>query len=324
MAIADVISSSSEKVESSTSGITGQSKKVSFPSNIENNTAHSSYLVFSVVKPMLQGDLSASSLSKRQEDQLGGATQIQTEAHIRLYMPSNIKQSVNHKYAQGEMELWTELGSTFLQSEGDGVMEKLKNSYPKMQNIVVDRMLQELGGQQAVTQNLGKIVKQRASLMYNGTALRTQKLTFDLRASNLTELKAIGEIVWMFNYYSSGTKSDFTGEMQTALESTIGANYGFNHQSYGVINVPPIWFVEERPNGAMKPRFTDRFVFGPAVISNVTVDKTPESMYQVIAGTAGDPVAIKLELTLNEMVPVYSDYWRQIKAYRNGLNSSLS
>ncbi len=51
---------------------------------------------------------------------------------------------------------------------------------------------------------------------------------------------------------------------------------------------------------------------GPAAITNIRMNKTPDQLYETFDQTAGDPVAIDLEITLTELRPNYSDYYEKL------------
>ena len=92
-------------------------------------------------------------------------------------------------------------------------------------------------------------------------------------------------------------------------DSQLGAGVG-----YTSLAVPPLWFIEERVNqeGTNKIRFTPKFAMGPAGITNIRINKTPDQLYDTFASTAADSIAIDFEITVSELRPVYRDYWEQL------------
>lgn len=281
-------------------------QRVSFPSSLNaSKTNHSSYLVFHIVKPLMEGDLTASSLKTRQNNFMKSPADMKSVGMIQLYMPSLVE-TVSHEYASSDTGLLSDLASSWVNAAGSNFGDKFSNALGSAKEKVADRMQQAALSQvaNASAQVTGQIHRQRNVSLYGGTSLRNQTFTFQLRPRNLSELKDIGEIIYMFRRYSAGSRG----------KSAIAE--GLDVESFGTVDVPHLWFVEERLNrdGAfVKRRFIDKFMMGPAAITSIRLNKTPDQLYQTLANTAGDPVAVELEIQMQEMIPTYSDFWDTLR-----------
>lgn len=280
-------------------------QRVSFPSSLNSvKSNHSSYLVFHIVKPLMEGDLTASSLKTRQSNFMKSPADVKSVGMIQLYMPS-LTETVQHEYASSDTGLLSDLAQSWVNAGGEG-FGKFKEAAQIAGQKVADRMQQAALAQvaNASAQVTGQIHRQRNVSLYGGTALRTQTFTFQLRPRNLAELKDIGEIIYMFRKYASGSRG------------TSAIAEGLDIDSFGTVDVPHLWFVEERlsrDSNIVKRRFIDKFMMGPAVVSSIRLNKTPDQVYQTLANTAGDPVAVELEIQMQEMIPTYSDFWDTLR-----------
>ncbi|UBR47451.1 baseplate tail-tube junction protein [Aeromonas veronii] len=313
MAAADIISSSSNKPEET------QGEKVKFltyPSSINDidtttgKHIHSSSLIFHITRPMDKGNLTGKSLKSKQESFLKSPQSTGTIGMIQMHMPA-MNENVSHNYADSDTTILNDMIESFKigsNTPGSG-FDKLAAGFGAMGERGMDRMSQDLASGSSVVKETGKIQKQRNSLLYQGTALRTQTFSYVLRPRSVAELKQVGEIIHAFRRYSAGTR----GQLDALQDATGG------YSTFGTVEAPPIWFVEERINDTNAPRHIDKFLFGPAAVTSVSVNKTPEQLYQTIAGTGGDPVEVVLEITMQEMIPTYSDFWRSIRAGMKGI-----
>lgn len=314
MASTSIISSSVNKTEE-----THDNKKVKFltyPSSINDldpttgKHVHSSSLIFHITKAMDGGNLTGKSLKARQDSFLLSPQSMSTIGMIQLHMPA-MNENVSHNYADGDTTILNDMVESYRigkNTAGSG-FDKMAAGFGAMGERGMDRLSQDLTGGGSVAKETGKIQKQRNSLLYNGTALRTQTFSYVMRPRSVAELKHVGEIIHAFRLFSAGTR----GRMN-AVKEVVG-----DYESFGTVEAPPIWFVEERINDTTRPRHIDKFMFGPAAITAVNVNKTPEQLYQTIAGTGGDPVEVVLEITMQEMIPTYSDFWRNTRAGVNGI-----
>ncbi|EHT4942425.1 Tail-tube assembly protein [Vibrio vulnificus] len=268
---------------------------------------HSSYLVFYAVQPDAKG-LSNKSLEARSQASVTGQYKEQTKAVIQLYMP-NMVENVSHNYDSNDGGFIQDLMSNGLISGAPGIDRSL--NVGAIAKTVVDTVNVGLGtvAQRYNAQVTGKILGNRAAAMYKHTAPRQQTFMFQLRPRNLAELKEVGRIIRTFLINSSATLKGSVS-FDEAFNTDVGGLAGYSGDAHTVLEIPPLWFIEERINKQnTSVRYTPKFTFGPASITNIRINKTPDQVYETFNRTAGDPIAIDLEITLTELRPQFSSYY---------------
>lgn len=149
---------------------------------------------------------------------------------------------------------------------------------------------------------------------YKGTAQRTQTVVYIFHPKSLAELKEVGKIIKTFYGLSLPVK--------TSLDGIAGVNdtdfvAGFSKFAT-MLKTPPVWMIEEVTDSSA-PRYTPRFVFGPAGITNVKLNRTPDQYWRTFRGTAGDSSGIELEITFTELIPLdRAMYQRDIDSTTKG------
>lgn len=307
--IVDIESEESENVEQTNA--TSQSKTVSFPSTVgvDTDDSHINYLVFNAVQPMTEGmDMRSSSLRNRRNafiraSNTGDRSKLKenTLAYIQLYMPS-LTEELGHSYEKSESGFLADVANQIgkfqsgerdftntddLMSAGGSIGESALEAIKSMGAGAVKSQL---------AQTEGRIFGEKSTSVYQETNLRTQQFNFRLIPKDLQELKAVGKIIHYFRKYSSAKLLSDTYKDET---------------SYNTIEVPPIWYIEERVRDKELPRYIPKFNFGPAIITNVNVNKTPEDLYKYFDKTGGDPTSVEIQLSFQELIPVYQQYWEQ-------------
>lgn len=314
MSLVDVIEQVSSRFTDADKAPTDSTKMMSFPMTLRNekDNTHSSYLIFHVVEPMVGGDLSGKTMKARQDNFLKNPAGEKSIAMIQMHMPA-MMENLSHDYAKSDTTILDDVIDVGMTMMNKGAMAAKDKAVDRFG----DRMIQHILSNPSITRETGEIHKQRHALLYGGTALRQQTFLYTMRARNLQELKEIGKIIYTFRKHSCGTSggalSSYAQEKVAGVAKSEGKEVDSKSlDSYGSVSVPKLWYVEERVRSNL-PRYTDIFVFGPAVVTNVRVNKTPDQVYATIAGTGGDPVEIELEVTMQEMIPVYSDFWDKIR-----------
>lgn len=271
---------------------------------------HSSYLVFYAVEAMGMSDLTTQSLDKRAVGSLSGNFRDNetTLAVIQMYMP-NMNENISHSYDTTGTGIVDDFMLNYNKNKqpGDGISAQsalkagLDTAIDKI-NVGFEKITQEYS-----MKSSGKILGSRSAQLYRTSQPRQQTFNFQLRPRNVSELKHVGNILRTFMIYSSASKTTRT----TLIDN--------QNQSYSALETPPLWFIEERYNQRAgetgvnaATRYTPKFAMGPAAITNVRMNKTPDQLYETFDQTAGDPIAIDLEITLTELRPNYSDYYEQL------------
>lgn len=282
-----------------------------YPLTVEGEAGrHSSYLVFYAVEALGTSDLMTQSIDKRSVGALSGDFKENetTLAVIQMYMP-NMNENISHSYDTTGAGIVDDFMLNYSKNKqpGDGLSVEsalkagLDTAMDKI-NVGVEKLTQEYNQKAS-----GKVLGSRSAQLYRTSQPRQQTFNFQLRPRNVSELKHVGNILRAFMIYSSASR---------AARNTLIDN---QNQSYSALETPPLWFVEERFNqrtndSGVNPvnRYTPKFAMGPAAITNIRMNKTPDQLYETFDQTAGDPIAIDLEITLTELRPNYSDYYEKL------------
>ncbi|ADQ52906.1 baseplate tail tube cap [Aeromonas phage AsFcp_4] len=292
---------------------------------------HKNYLCFYCVEAMGQG-LSNADIQKRSLNSVTGKFNEKTLAVIQMYMP-NLNQNVSHEYSDNDGGFLQDMAMNYAGSAGSGVIEGAKDLGNAFMTTAMQQISVNIGkaSQQYNSQISGKVLGNRSANMYKNTSLRTQTFLYNFRPKNVAELKEVGQIIRAFLIYSSPSNAGVTsvnqmldkiGGAATSLKTEAGNTGGT--ESIQVLKVPPLWYLEERVNSqsdVAEIRYTPKFAMGPCALSNIRITSTPEQIYNSFAGTAGDPIAIDLELTFTELRPVFREYWESLTANLGGQDS---
>jgi len=299
----------SEETEQSTqqhrsSGV----ESYSYPSTVgsESDDRHTSYLIFNAVEAVTDSyDVRAGSLRNRRNQYLKSSNartrsglKENSLAFVQMYMPAMIE-NFTHNYEQSNTSFIADIANILQNAAGAESpfsFDNIKSSGIELWDSSVEgiKALAQGLANETVVRTTGVLRGQRQAGLYSGTALRTHNFFFQLRPKDLNELKNVGRIIRIFQKYSSA---------KLVNEDQSGSN------SFNTIEVPPIWYIEERQRDQGAPRFIPKFNFGPAVISDIKVNKTPDQLYTTFKNTGGDPVSVDLEIQFQELIPVYQDYW---------------
>ncbi|HFQ4938126.1 TPA: baseplate tail-tube junction protein [Vibrio vulnificus] len=284
-----------------------------YPLSVVNEEdRHTSYLVFYAVETEGQ-TLSNSSIEKRAQSTVTGGFKEKTKAVIQLYMP-NMVENTSHNYDSNDGGLVQDLMTNGMFSGATG-MDKAANSGSALIDTTIERLNVAFGkvSQRFNAQDTGQVLGSRSAAMYSSSAPRQQTFLFQLRPRNLAELKEVGQILKCFMVNSAAALKG-----GASFNETFGQDFSVgiadrSGKGFTVLQTPPVWFIEERVNKKNSNiRYTPKFAFGPAGISNIRINKTPDQVYETFNRTAGDSIAIDLELTFTEFRPQFSAYYENL------------
>ncbi|UYD60211.1 hypothetical protein OPFAMLBM_00190 [Aeromonas phage avDM12-TAAL] len=282
---------------------------------------HKNYLCFYAVDAAAQG-LSNADIQTRSLNSVSGKFNEKTIAVIQMYMP-NLNQNIGHEYSDNDGGFLQDMMMNYAGSAGSGLIETGKDLGVAFAKTAIQQVTVNLGKatQQYNAQLSGKVLGSRSANMYKNTSLRSQTFLYNLRPKNLAELKEVGQIIRAFLIYSSASVTGTTSINEMVGSITGGSNAlgsigaGGGTESIQVLKVPPLWYLEERVNSqsaSAEIRYTPKFAMGPCALTNIRITSTPEQIYNSFEGTAGDPIAIDLELTFTELRPVFKEYWESL------------
>ncbi|AIA64959.1 putative baseplate tail tube cap [Cronobacter phage S13] len=314
------IDAAKQKVEKFQQQWTGRGPKsgvvpIAYPSSLDSNI-HDNYLVFYAVKPISSGgNLTVRGVSDRALNSVKGKFSEEIISIIQLYMP-NLTESLNHSYDSNESDFMQDVANAIAPvmresisniGNADGFVDKsgaigggVVNAGKAVGGVVMGKIDEytQKAMMEGNTQTRGQVFGDKNVVLYKGTNTRQQTFTFYLSPRNRDELVSIANIIKSFY-----------------INSSPRVKQDFDNISSIIYEVPPIWYVEERTKNSSGPRFTPKFQMGPAVITGIRMNKTPEQVYQTLTGTAGDAKTIEFEIQLSEMRPTTAEYWEE--AFKN-------
>jgi hypothetical protein len=195
---------------------------------------------------------------------------------VFLYMPK-LEQTYAQNYEEdGRGLLWQM--DKILQSKGGYNMEALMAAAPELAGAFIGKKANDLAP--GLIQDFAQqVYNQHLSAHFKGTALRTQRFEYELRPRNEEELKQVAGLIQFFKA-NSATSFGKAGDY---------------------LRVPSRWIIEEITNTASE-RYIPTFKFGPAYLSSVEYDYTPDGSWKTFEN--GDPIAITLTLEFLEITIV--------------------
>ncbi len=160
-----------------------------------------------------------------------------------------------------------------------------------------------------------------ARSMYAGADNRTKVFVWDLTPRNIQDLVQIVKIYEVFNYLSYGEtgNSEYAKELKAQLDAaykttfinpltpdgadtsnTIFENITSFLTNVIVVSNPTIWYIRNFGTASNFDGKTD--IFGPAQISSVRFDKSPNGAFNGLAIAPNLPSTFTLEVTFREIL----------------------
>lgn len=182
----------------------------------------------------------------------------------------------------------------------------------------------------------GEVIDKRTKLMFNDAEPRQMIYLNTFTFRNINDLIAFAEIYFLFTYLaypqldnSGGVLGDKVKELVNEakrLYDNFSPGMGDNSlllsgleqiTNFSVIKVPCVWriqnFVKQETEinsgdfkvntGSILPQST----FGPAVITSVRFNKTPNQVFNSFRAFPNDPVQVEVEITFKELFPLRRD-----------------
>lgn len=192
---------------------------------------------------------------------------------VFLYMPRISKNYTQTYSEEGRGMMWQMINAF----QNGGGMENLGGASMSVLKTAIGDIASNVAA--GAIRDFSQTVKnQHLSSTFGGTALRTQKFEFDLRPRNPAELVQIAGLIKFFTANSSS--------------SLIQGDY---------LRVPSRWIIEEMCSNP-EERIIKPFRFGPAYLTAVDVDYTPDGSWKTFKN--GDPISFSLSLEFMEITIV--------------------
>ena len=306
---------------------------LSFPSNLKHNTElYRNCLHFTCVDPIVTGGVQSMATSYR-EGQLNYSsntsnTAKSSETHlldIYLYKPA-MQTKWSHNYEPVKNSIIDNIikgivGATSASPDGKesggtsktsdvGILDKAAGAVDGLQSSIQGSagkfIAETLSSSQQQTKGQAFITPSAA--MYKGTSVRTQTFNFKFNPRNVKDLQEMAQIIYYFHYFSLPTF-----QAPDALNDTVDpTGNSYKTQGSAWYDVPKMWYIDEMFGSIesnQAKRYTPRFIFGPAAITNLEYNMTPDDFSKTLKGTAADPVAVDLSITFTELIPMDSEMY---------------
>lgn len=290
-----------------------------YPSHLLNSDSnHANFLVMRSMR--LLNTAGRSYIEARRQfaqNKNPGAKVIDT---INIYMP-NLVETLRQNYDENQHSLLGQAINEISNTVGDAMNNYADTDIAKTAarsgGMLVGSVVRGALGiaNDALQQQTGKIVTPNIVSSYKGPSRRMQTLVFNFHPRSLAELKTVAGIIKAV--YRGALPGSAAGDTVSGIGSAVnntsggsilgqstveGFQSGFN-ASMTTYSIPSVWFLEEVSTASYN-RYTPRFIFGPAGITDIRLNKTPDQYWRTFTGTPGDPAAIELEITFAELFPL--------------------
>ena len=250
--------------------VAGQSKgNWKYPLTLQD-TQHTSRLVFTATNA-ISGDEPDAGRAKA----FGNWKRLKFRdiGSVFMYMPK-LQQSYTQNYSDDGRGLIWQMFNAFqanggVDNFGDAGAAALKTGIAQVANNTAPGLVRDFSQ---------TVKNQHMSSHFTGTQLRKQRFDFELRPRNEEELFQIAGLLQFFKANSATSLS---------AGDTMGT--------------PARWIIEEISTNS-GGRHIAPFRFGPAYLSDVSIDKTPDGSWKTFE--SGDPIAINLSLEFMEITIV--------------------
>ncbi|WVX87481.1 baseplate tail tube cap [Vibrio phage EniLVp02] len=286
---------------------------LTYPPSIISDGVNSNFLVLRSMRMNSQNRNTYFEARRRFTSNDAQTMGFETEATINLYMP-NLVENLSQNYDDAVQSLFgqfvAELGNV-------NSLDELGTVASKGAGMMIGTAARSVLGlfNDAYQQQTGRIVTGNMIGAYKGPTRRTQVLVFNFNPKTLAELETVGKIIKAF--YKGALPSVRAGlEYGESIVNKMGSAGEGVRQSLVTYSIPNLWMLEEvsDSNGV---KHIPRFVFGPAAITNLRLNKTPDQYWRTFKNTLADPASIELELTFTEMFPL------DRTTYENDISSSV-
>lgn len=287
-----------------------------YPLSIKSEDFSSNFLTLRSLKVKASGRSTYYNI--RNNLTTGSSLGFTTDSIINIYIPP-FTESLSQSY---DTEKFSMLGKLVKNAITNGTsMEGLKKTAAQSAGALVGSLTRAAYGEfnDSYEQQEGRIVSNNTIGSYKYPQRRTQTLNFRFAPESLNELKEVANIIkacylgalpTRYGGDDSGIGDSFTSYLNAASDTTSSTS----EETEGLVTyeIPDVWVIEEVSNSSYD-RYTPPFVFGPAGLSNISLNRTPDQYWHSFKQTAGDPPVIELSLTFVELFAIDK------KVYKNDI-----
>lgn len=313
------ITGTTQEIEITENGIETVSfvpKSLTYPHDLKSSNNHSNFMMFRAIEldsttkayyGNMRTNFTSQSTTKAASE--GGKLDSNILTTIALYAP-NMVEEITHEFdkygttplAEFASAAFGAAGQVAQGNVGEGVAGGKAAGLEFAGATVANTERGLMSKARAQALSSGSIVlKDNVSVnAFKSTALRSQTFLYTFMPKSLDELKEVGNIIKAFWGYSLATPTS-----ATKIPSFGEENFDRGVAKYsGAYKTPPVWMIEEVSDMTNVQRYTPRFIFGPAGITSVKLNRTPDQYWRTFVGTAGDSSAIEMEVTFTELIPM--------------------
>ncbi len=335
-------------VESSTSEITQETDQgrvstsnivaLTYPPNLGARSGHSNFFIFraydlaSTTKQHYT-DMRQSFTASSKESKQAAEIPSELMATMALYAP-NLIEEVSHEYDKTPTSVLNDFLAAAATAAGADTVSQGVEAGKKAVATAAGATLAQIKRSFIQSNAAGQLEKNSSVVTdnvtvtaYKGTAQRQQTLMYQFHPKSLDELKIVGEIIKTFYRLSLPVKGQISSQLLDTGTANLGSGFANGFAKYAtLLKTPPVWMIEE-VSDVDAARYTPRFVFGPAGITSVKLNRTPDQYWRTFRGTAGDPAGIELEITFSELIPMdramyERDQASSVRGYDNGTTTA--
>lgn len=278
-----------------------------YPLSIKSRNFSSNFLTMRSLKVKASGR--STYYNVRNNLTTGEPLGFKTDSIINIYIPP-ITESLSQSY---DTEKFSMLGKLVKNAIDNGTsMEGLKKTAAQSAGALVGSLTRSAYGafNDSYEQQQGRVVSNNTIGVFKYPNRRSQTLNFRFAPESLNELKEVANIIKACYLGALPTRygGDNSGIGDSAIDyinSSSGTTVSTSEETEGLVTyeIPDVWVIEEISNSSYD-RYTPPFVFGPAGLSNISLNRTPNQYWQAFRETAGDPPVIELSLTFVELFAI--------------------
>lgn len=337
-AAASIESTTTTELTNENSWMTSNTGSVAYtyPLNLGAASGHPNYFIFRAydlahTTKQHYTDMRSSFTASQSESQQASEMPSDLKATIALYAP-NVVEEVSHEFDKTASSVMSDfladasgaLGADSV-SEGIGKAKGAASTAAGATIAQIKRSFIQSNAAGQLKKNSSVVTDNVTVTAYKGTSQRQQTMVYQFHPKSIDELKEVGNIIKAFYGLSLPVKQKMDSAILDTGGAALGSEFINGFTKYAtILKTPPVWMIEEVSDSDAE-RYTPRFVFGPAGITSVKLNKTPDQYWRTFRGTAGDPAGIELEVTFSELIPLdRAMYQRDLNSSARGSGSNGS
>lgn len=311
--IADSIKTSTQEVDPSSLSQKGKTtdtpKTLVYPANLSADAGYTSMLNIRAYDPSsTTRDYYGRLRQSNSNETIGNLIQM-----ITLPIPT-INQAQSASYTANNHNAISEgIAAASNSSGADGVMNKineLASGAKKVAGIMVGQTAESIAstGSAGTLAANSTVLADTSVTAFGGIELRSITLLWTFAPKDESELKTVGKIIDSFHLLALPS----TEQGNSALNEDVRDGVQKRLQFY---KTPPVLMLNEE-NLTTSTRNITPFVMGPAGISNIRLNRSPNNHEQTFK--TGDPSTVELEITFTELLP------QTAEIYKSDMNKNIT